>query len=238
MSGQQDDQPAESPRAELTGLLLAEQTVSGLLAIIVDLSISTINDVDGSSISLMSPNGHLETTSASSERIRVVDEAQYQDGLGPCVHAIKTGQEVAITLPADQWPGFSDRAQRAGMRSVHSFPLQVRDQTTGALNLYSTHAAPIEPARVDAARSLAKQAATILANAAALTTAELTNEHLELALANRDLIGQAKGILMERENIDADAAFDLLRRVSQQTGRKLKDIAAELAARPPDERPR
>ena len=199
---------------------------------ILDLAISAIDEVNGSSISLMRPNGHLETTSASSKTIRVVDEAQYHDQKGPCVEAIKTGHEVTITLPAEKWPEFSERALQAGMRSVHSFPLQIRDQTTGALNLYSRHATAIERSQVAAARSLATQAATVLANAAALTTAELTNEHLERALTNRDLIGQAKGILMEREQIDADAAFDLLRRVSQQTGRKLKDVAAELAAPP------
>ncbi|MBV9820394.1 MAG: GAF and ANTAR domain-containing protein [Solirubrobacterales bacterium] len=235
--GQYADQPAGPLHPELAGLLLSEQTVSELLAMIVGLAISTIEDVDGSSISLMSPNGRLETTSASSQEIRLVDTTQYQDEQGPCVEAIKTGREVVVALPIGQWPRFSDRAQQAGMRSVHSFPLRVRDRVTGALNLYSTSVTSIEP-RTDAARSLAHQAATVLANAAALATAEMTNEQLQQALATRDLIGQAKGILMGRENIDADAAFDLLRRLSQRSGRKLKDIAAEVAAHPSDPKAR
>jgi AmiR/NasT family two-component response regulator len=71
-----------------------------------------------------------------------------------------------------------------------------------------------------------------MANAAALMSAELTNRHLREALESRDLIGQAKGILMARQGISADQAFDLLRHNSQQSGRKLKDLAAEIASGP------
>jgi GAF domain-containing protein len=226
----QGDQPGL--HAELVGLLLSEQTVSGLLEMIARLAISAIGSVSGSSITLMSPNGRLETTAASSDTIRIIDEGQYRDGKGPCVQAVRTDAEVTATLPRGHWPDFSSRALQAGMHSVHSFPLQVRDQTTGALNLYSTHENLFEGTELQAARGLAHQAATVLANASALTNAELANQQLAQALATRDLIGQAKGILMARENIDADAAFDLLRRVSQRTGRKLKDIAAEVAANP------
>lgn len=224
------DRPDGPIHAELAGLLLSGQTVSGLLTTIVGLAASAIGGVDAASITLMNPGGRLETTSATSGEIRRVDEAQYRDRLGPCVEAIQTGTEVAITLPEERWREFSDRAQQAGMGSVHSFPLRVREQVTGALNLYSSRESRFEETQIPAARSLAQQAATVLANAAALTTAELANEHLERALANRDLIGQAKGILMARELIDADAAFDVLRRRSQQTGRKLRDVAAEVAA--------
>ena len=65
----------------------------------------------------------------------------------------------------------------------------------------------------------------------------MTNQHLQAALESRDVIGQAKGILMARESISADEAFDILRRASQRSGRKLRDIAAQLIARvdPPQE---
>jgi AmiR/NasT family two-component response regulator len=56
------------------------------------------------------------------------------------------------------------------------------------------------------------------------------HDQLAAGLATRDLIGQAKGILMERYQIDAQRAFALLVRVSQYHNRKLHDVAAELAA--------
>lgn len=150
MASDQEDDQAEM-HAELTGLLLSEQTVSGLLEMIVELATSAIDDVSGSSISLMSPHGRLETSNASSETIRIIDEGQYQDGNGPCVQAINTGTEVTISLPSEQWPEFSIRAQQAGMGSVYSLPLQVRHQTTGALNLYSKSEQPIAGNQVLAA---------------------------------------------------------------------------------------
>ncbi|MEX5721243.1 ANTAR domain-containing protein [Geodermatophilus maliterrae] len=53
--------------------------------------------------------------------------------------------------------------------------------------------------------------------------------HLTTALSSRDLIGQAKGILMERYKITAEMAFALLARTSQDTNRKLHEVAASLA---------
>ncbi len=53
--------------------------------------------------------------------------------------------------------------------------------------------------------------------------------HLLKAVETRDIIGQAKGILMERFKISADEAFDRLRQMSQQSNRKVRDLAQELA---------
>jgi AmiR/NasT family two-component response regulator len=61
------------------------------------------------------------------------------------------------------------------------------------------------------------------------------NEQLMRAIATRDMIGQAKGMLMERFNIDADRAFGLLTRLSQQTNTRVEEIARTLVKteRPP-----
>lgn len=214
---------------ELAGLLLGEESVRGLLDVIVNLAPSAVGGVDGASVSLVVREGRqLETANASSELIRAVDEAQYQGREGPCVEAIRTGAEVKISFPGDRWPVFAERARGAGVRSVHSLPLHVRDRTTGALNLYSMSVDALEDGAVEAARALAAQASVVLANASALMSAELANQHLQEALASRDLIGQAKGILMAGQRISADQAFDVLRRRSQASGLKLRDIAAEV----------
>jgi GAF domain-containing protein len=187
--------------------------------------------VDGASVSLVVPNAdRLETISASSDVIRIVDEAQYDGGGGPCVQAIRTGEETSIVLPADRWPIFAEQAQRAGMHAVWSVPLKVLDRTTGALNLYSIAPVGVAASSVETGRLLAREASIVLANAAALMSAELANQQLRHALMTRDMIGQAKGILMTREGFSAEEAFDVLRRASQRTNRKLRDIAAEIVA--------
>jgi GAF domain-containing protein len=225
---------------ELAGLLLSEETVSGLLDVIVNLAVSAVEGVSGASVSMVVRDGdQLETTNASSDVIRGIDEAQYRANGGPCVEAIRTGHEVSVAIPSQKWATFSEGAARAGMRSVWSLPLSVRQRTTGALNLYAAVEESWEDAAAVAARGLARQAAVVLANAAELMSTQLTNQQLQEALASRDLIGQAKGILMARESISADEAFDVLRRASQRSGCKLRDVAVKLIARVdrPDERP-
>jgi GAF domain-containing protein len=131
-------------------------------------------------------------------------------------------------LPADRWRIFAELAERAGMHSVWSLPLKVRDRTTGALNLYSAAAEGVEGSSAETSRLLAREASVVLANASALMTAEQANHQLLEALMTRDVIGQAKGILMAREGLSADEAFDVMRRASQRTNRKLRDMAAEI----------
>jgi AmiR/NasT family two-component response regulator len=63
-----------------------------------------------------------------------------------------------------------------------------------------------------------------------LADAELENEQLRIAMEHRTLIGQAEGILMERLSIDADTAFNYLKRVSSHTNRKVTEIAEEIAS--------
>ena len=144
------------------------------------------------------------------------------------MEAIRTGRETMFAPEDDHWPAFTERAILAGVRSVWSLPLKVRDRTTGALNLYAMggEAWPATSQRL--AHDLASQAAVVLANAAALMGAELTNEHLRVALETRDMIGQAKGILMARQGVSGDQAFDVLRRASQRTNRKLRDVATDV----------
>jgi GAF domain-containing protein len=216
---------------ELAGLLLSEETVSGLLDVIVNLAVSGVEGVAGASVSMVVGDGvQLETSNASSAVIRDIDEAQYDGGGGPCVEAIRTGQEVSVAIPNTVWAAFSDGAAEAGVQSVWSLPLRVKERTTGALNLYSRVGETWEESAAGAARGLAHQAAVVLANAAAMMSTQLTNQHLQEALASRDLIGQAKGILMARESISADEAFDVLRRASQRSGRKLRDVATDVVA--------
>jgi GAF domain-containing protein len=224
--------------AELSGLLLGEQTVSDLLELVVQVAVVAGEAITGASVSLVVASGaRLETVNASSPVIRAVDEVQYEGGSGPCVEAIRTGRETLFGLPGGRWAAFSEAAAAAGIGAVWSLPLVVRDRPMGALNLYSSEDAPWRAGNAGVQRALAAQAAVVLANAAALTSAELKSRHLEEALETRDVIGQAKGILMAREDIDGDAAFDMLRRASRRSNRKLRDVAGDVVA-PLDRRAR
>jgi hypothetical protein len=104
------------------------------------------------------------------------------------------------------------------------------ERPLGALNVYLGSAEPLAEADASMAALIAEQGAAVVSCALAYNEVSTLAGQLEEALASRDLIGQAKGILMKAEGCDANAAFDLLRRASQRTNRKLRDVAADVVA--------
>lgn len=81
------------------------------------------------------------------------------------------------------------------------------------------------------ATRLAHQAAIAIANSGSFVDSEEANDQLRDALASRDVIGQAKGILMERSDLTADEAFDEMRVASQRANRKLRDVAEDIVTK-------
>jgi GAF domain-containing protein len=109
-----------------------------------------------------------------------------------------------------------------GFLSLLSFQLLVGHDSIGALNIYSDRAGGFDSRDEETGLLLASQAAIAIR-----ASREVTG--LRIAMDTRDVIGQAKGILMERYKIDRRRAFDLLVRTSGDTNRKLRDIAEHLA---------
>jgi GAF domain-containing protein len=131
-------------------------------------------------------------------------------------------------LGADpRYPGFGPAAQAAGIRSALAYRLLV-DGADGALNLYAQ--LPNAYGSDDRAKAaiLAALAGTALSAAVNRRDAQARSDNLEQALLSREVIGQAQGILIERERITAEQAFDILRRASQHLNEKLRDIAQHL----------
>lgn len=125
----------------------------------------------------------------------------------------------------NRWPLYRrDALQATPIRSILSFRLFTSDETIGALNLFAE--------RPHAFDEQAEEIGYVLATHAALAWDTVRREcQFRSALASRDLIGQAKGILMARFNIDAIQAFELLKHVSKESNTRLVDIAHELTTR-------
>ena len=218
--------------AQISRALYSAHTVQETLQRIVTFSVSTIEGCSGAGISFV--NGDQIVTPVWTEPIVLeIDTMQYTTGQGPCLDAIARGESVyAGDLLTDQrWPDFGPRAARAGMRSLLSFSLS-GETILGALNLY----APLPRAfgATDRAKGLifathagvALGAARELEDATQALAVEIERlENLHGALASRQVIGRAEGILMQRELITADQAFDLLRRASQHLNTKLREVA-------------
>lgn len=151
------------------------------------------------------------------------DELQREFEEGPCVRAAVDDETIWIEdmRSEPRWPRFAPAAAALGIRSMACFCLYIEGNDFGALNLHST-----EP------DSFGKDARLLgelfAAHAATAFGAVREKEQLRAALSSRDIIGQAKGMLMERYHIDATAAFSLLARLSQDSNTKLVDIALQI----------
>jgi GAF domain-containing protein len=208
--------------------VLTADTVQATMQRIVELAVDTIECCDHASISVLEGT-RMATQASSDPRVADVDVLQHETGEGPCLDVItqETTTVYAEDLTDDpRWPRFGPRAAAAGMRSLLAIRL-LADRTIGALNLYAR--LPRAYGATDRATGVifATHAGIALAAAEARTEAHRV-EHLEQALSSRELIGQAQGILMERERITPDQAFDVLRRASQHLNLKLREVAQRL----------
>lgn len=208
-----------------------EGTVEALLQLMVALACASIPGVTDASISLATGE-KLRTRNATSDDVRDVDGSQYRTGQGPCVSAIRDGHRynVVFAEQVHSWPEFVASAGAAGLHSALSTPMKSRDQTLGALNLYSDRSAIFDDTEVESAQVFADHAAVVLANAVSYANAEASSRHLQTALETARVIGRAQGVIMARESCTSDVAFDMLRRASQRTNRKLREIAEEIVA--------
>jgi GAF domain-containing protein len=194
----------------------------------------TLQAIASTAVSVVGPAQHAGLTVYSSgaliprastgEPPLLLDRLQQQLGDGPCISAARdqSVSRIQDTRQDDRWPKFSAEAARLEVRSMLCVPLWVDDRSLGALSLFADQAAAFS--------DLHERVTTLLATFAALALAEAQRaDQMRYALGNRDVIGQAKGMLMERYGVAADAAFDVLVRVSQAENVKLAEVARCLA---------
>jgi transcriptional regulator with GAF, ATPase, and Fis domain len=214
--------------SETAQILFSAGSVVDTLASVVDLAVATIEGCDYAGLFLIE-SGVVNTPVHTDPIVVEVDGLQHLTGEGPCLDAI--AQQLMVyteDLGSEQrWSDFGRQATSIGIRSVLALPL-ADENRRGALNLYARY--PSAFGVVDRGKAvILTSLATLALSAAHLhENEERRAENLHLALRTRELIGQAEGILMQRERITADQAFDILRRASQHLNRKLREVAQDL----------
>lgn len=189
---------------------------------IVDRAQDLLECCDGVSLMLVSRRGAIETPAASSRVAYDSDLAQYATGQGPCLSCIHDRETVVDDLETDdRWPAYRLRALPLGVRCVLSVRLFVSDDSLGALNLHASRPHAFDERALVVVQALAGQASVTL-------KAALVESGLQAAVRSRDVIGQAKGIVMARRHLTAGAAYEVLKQHSQATHRKLVDIAEQI----------
>ncbi|MCA1676142.1 MAG: GAF and ANTAR domain-containing protein [Actinobacteria bacterium] len=223
---EQDVELAET-FAEVARALLEEHDVDSTLDRISELAVKTVDACEAAGISI-AEGRQISSRSTTNDLPRIIDEIQSETQQGPCVDAIKE-HEVFLTGSLSQeqrWPDFAQRAQEeTGVESILSVRLFASEDTFGSLNLYSSQWDAFDDQDIAVASVFAAHAAVAWATAT-------REEQLEGKAASRDVIGMAKGIVMARQKVSDDEAFNILRRASQRMNVKLRELAEQIAQSP------
>jgi GAF domain-containing protein len=211
-------------------LVATEEHLSDSLQRCAEIARVAVPAVEGVGLTLRT--GDSGTTVAfSGDAATKLDQAQYDDDEGPCLEAFRIDKVInvgRIAAELSRWPTFVRCADEVGVRSSLSVPLRLDGTAVGALNLYAGPEEAFAPATVDVAEKFGVQASIAVTNAQVYWQAKHLAEHLTKALDSRDVIGQAKGILMREHGIDSDAAFDLIRQASQHRNVKVHVLAEQI----------
>jgi len=204
--------------------LAAAEGLQPTLQLIVDLAEGLLEHCDGVSMMLIGKGGVIDTPASSSPIARESDLAQFATDEGPCLSALRERETIVMNdlEREERWPAYRSRMLALGVRSMLGVRMYVVDDSMGALDLYSR-----KPDAFDHRSQLIAQVFT--AHASVAMKAALVQEGLQTALRSRDVVGQAKGIVMANHRLTPEVAFEVLKRLSQHHNRKLTDIAEEIA---------
>ena len=214
--------------SETSRTLFAAGDEYATLAEVARLAVAMVEGCDFAGILLH--DGDTFTTPVHTDPVVVeIDVLQNRVGEGPCLDAAtQSAIHYADDLHADtRWPRFGPEAAAIGVRSLLAVPLSTNG-VLGALSLYARYPSAFGVLDRSRAVLLAALAGVALTTARGNEEGERQSANLQVALTTREMIGQAQGILMERERVTSDQAFDVLRRASQHLNLKLRDVARGL----------
>ncbi|AQT80576.1 hypothetical protein B1R94_16840 [Mycolicibacterium litorale] len=220
-----DPRDAPSRIAEIARRLYERRTLDGaLVAEFAEHAVAELPGVDCASITVTSGPDDIDTPTATHPCAVRIDDIQRRHREGPCLASAWQNKTVHVAdLEADaRWPKFRTEALRTTpVRSIMGFRLFVSGKTMGALNVFADR-----PAAFD--EETARLGTLLATHSALVWDAARRETQFQEALASRDVIGQAKGMIMERYGVDANQAFDMLRQLSHDANVALAAVAAKI----------
>ena len=214
---------------ELGRLRFGEMSVQDGIKEIVHTTHSLF-DVDGAGLMLCDAAQHLRSVAASDDRFAHLEDLQVRHQEGPCIAAFDAKELVSATdlERDDRWPLFNEAAVRRGVRAVLASPLPYNQEAVGVVAVLSERSRPWSPANELALLAFTDLAALLIAS---IIQGEEQSElagQLQGALNSRQVIEQAKGVLMGTQGMSARAAYEHLRSRARAERRKLAVVCAEV----------
>jgi transcriptional regulator with GAF, ATPase, and Fis domain len=217
-------QDTASVLSGLSRTLATDRTVDTTLAAIVGSAGRLLPGVRAVGISCLAADRRVMARAQSDPLVTSLDDLQTELQQGPCMQVLVNGEDRvrADDLRTDpRWPAFAHHALDQGISSVCSSRLFIDRATLGVLSLFAE-----EPGAFD--ETTATTCELLAAHAAVALGAVQREDQFNEAVRRRDVIGQAKGVLMSRHGVDEDTAFTTLVRFSQSQNLKLHEVAVRL----------
>lgn len=220
--------------AEIARYLYEADNFEDVLTRIVEATASTVSGCDMASIALREGGESFRTLASTHYAAAAADEAQFAAREGPSLDAVDQDIVHTPSLPDPRWPTLASRPADSGVEAIVSYRLAVESQLAedsfaGSLNAYAGESQAFSDEAREIGLILAAHASVGMKAVREREALEQFGRQLHEALSSRDVIGQAKGILMERLRITPEDAFDTLRRASQRLNLKLREVAEKLA---------
>jgi len=217
---------------ELGRLRFGEMSIEDAIREIVQTT-HAMFDVDGAGLMLADADQHLRNVAASDNRFAHLEELQVRHQEGPCIEAFDTKQLVGVEdLSQDQrWPGFRDAAVARKVRAVLASPLPYNQDAVGVVAVLSEQSRPWSPEGELALLAFTDLAALLIASMLQGEQQSQLSVQLQGALTSRQVIEQAKGVLMGTQGLSARAAYDQLRAQARAERRKLGAVCADVVAK-------
>jgi GAF domain-containing protein len=246
LSGQAPPVDLATALTQMAGLVLSRETVDTALELVTRLAATATAGTLGAGVTVVDEHGK-RSRAASNSATEEADALQYEYDEGPCLTAWRRRELVRVddTTTDGRWPRWNAAASRMGVRSVLSAPLLAGEESIGAMKVYCERPMNYGPHDEHVLRLLTGQAAILLANSQSLAEARRLSRRLTEALARRDDVAQAIGVLLAQGDASEQDAFTTLTTAAQRTGRPVQDVARALVAavaarnpRPGADRPR
>ncbi|MFD0268553.1 GAF and ANTAR domain-containing protein [Streptomyces sp. NPDC127106] len=194
-----------------------------------------LTGMDAAGVMLVNARGRLQSVVVTEERVEITEIFQTQVSEGPCIDAYTTGRPVHaddLAADADRWPVFTPLARAAGFSAAHSFPLQLRSQTIGALNLLARNPAPVPPEDARLLQALAGTATTSVLtwSREPLRPYDIVTR-TQAALSAKAVLDTAAGMLAASAHITPAEGAQRLRTYAIIHHQRPADVAEDLVRR-------
>jgi GAF domain-containing protein len=214
---------------ELARITLEDHSLESVMDTIAGLTKRTLPGADEVSVTLIE-KGNATTVAFTGPLALACDERQYAAGWGPCLDSIDGGQPVRIDSmrTEERWRDWALQALQNGAQSSLSIPVPLQREVSAALNVYSTSEYAFDDTGLELGATFAAYAGVALANMHLYEAQSKVVDQLQTAMQSRAVIEQAKGIVMAERRCTAEEAFNVLVRLSQESNRKLREVAQAL----------